>query len=436
MANRLSDRLRRLGVKKGARHLRPAPPIDPNTINNEKKSPRSATAADVAQHQLAADGPAQQIHDLYPQGTEIQSPVGHCFVVEYRYPLTTLHGRWRLGDMLAFSNHLLPHIFGDPDLGQSELENTLFVDTETTGLYGAGVFPFLVGVGYFSGSEFVVKQIFARDHGEEAAVLDYTLKIIARKKHLVTFNGHAFDLPLLDQRFRLNRFEPPHGELMGRPGMDLFRVGRRIWHWAVPSCSLIGLEQSVMAIQRHEPDIPGSLIPWVYRQYIQAQDARPLQPVFSHNRMDLLSMVTLLSELLVRFEKPNKKYKPLEHYGLARFWLKEGKVEPAEQQLRLAAEILPADGVYNHEEGLILRELAILLKRQKRRDEARQYWERLAHHGRNIEAHVELAKWCEWEIKAYDEALKWTEEALKLQANPIVQQELEHRQARLKQKMK
>lgn len=432
MTNQLSDRLRRLGVKKGARQLRPAPPLDPD---NETFKRRTSTGefGRASMSELPA-GDGEPIEALFPEGQEIESSAGRCFMVEHRYALDTPHGRWRLGDMLTFGVEPLPLMFDPAHLIEGELHESLFLDTETTGLYGAGVFPFLVGAGLFEEDQFVVRQFFARDHDEETAVLHAALELIEQRKNIVSFNGHAFDLPLLDARFRMNQLQPAAGTLMDQPGMDLFKVGRRLWRWSCPSCSLMGLEQSVMSIVRHEPDIPGSQIPWVYRQFIQQQDARPLTPVFSHNRFDLLSMVTLLAELLLRFSEEQGPYKPLEHYGMARYWLSQGAADRAESQLRLAASFSATD-VLDGGQRLILRELAKLLKRQKRYQEARSCWEMLATTGRDVDACVELAKWYEWGEKDLTAALVWTENSLNLPGNIHIRDELTHRRDRLSRKL-
>ena len=47
----------------------------------------------------------------------------------------------------------------------------LYLDTETTGLAGGtGTYAFLVGVGFFDGGEFEVRQYFMRDLDEEPAL--------------------------------------------------------------------------------------------------------------------------------------------------------------------------------------------------------------------------------------------------------------------------
>lgn len=60
------------------------------------------------------------------------------------------------------------------------------MDTETTGLAGAGTLAFMVGVGFFEpslhGERFVVRQYFLRDHGDEPALLLLLDELLAQKR--------------------------------------------------------------------------------------------------------------------------------------------------------------------------------------------------------------------------------------------------------------
>src|SRR5262245_20524646 len=84
--------------------------------------------------------------------------------------------------------------------------SVVFLDTETTGLSGgSGTVAFLVGVGRWSGSGFTVAQHLMRDYNEERAMLLGLQENLAGAQVLVTFNGKAFDIPLLQSRFVLTR---------------------------------------------------------------------------------------------------------------------------------------------------------------------------------------------------------------------------------------
>lgn len=126
----------------------------------------------LPQHTKPAE-PVRKTVNLHPYlaGTEEATPFGPCYVVTKRFPLTHRHGRWSLGSILGSSYHNLS-LFGQELKEPYQLKRALFLDTETTGLAGGtGTYAFLVGLGYFTQGEFVVKQLLMRDYNEELALL-------------------------------------------------------------------------------------------------------------------------------------------------------------------------------------------------------------------------------------------------------------------------
>src|ERR1039457_6124459 len=74
-----------------------------------------------------------------------------------------------------------------------------FLDTETTGLAGGtGTYAFLVGVGAIDAAGFRLRQFFMRDYGEEASLLWRLSEHLAQFDVLITYNGKAYDQPLLE----------------------------------------------------------------------------------------------------------------------------------------------------------------------------------------------------------------------------------------------
>jgi hypothetical protein len=93
-----------------------------------------------------------------------------------------------------------------------------------------------------------------------------------------------------------------------------------------------------------------------------------------------------------------------------------------------------------------LRELAYLLKRNDRRDEAFAFWQQLAvepgHHVEGVLAHVELAKYLEWYVEDLSRAADWTRAALERindwspgKRRDERRADLRHRLSRLERKM-
>ena len=61
---------------------------------------------------------------------------------------------------------------------------------------------FLVGAGWVEGDHFLVRQYFMRDYHEEGALLHALEVGLHDFSCIVTYNGRAFDVPLLETRFR------------------------------------------------------------------------------------------------------------------------------------------------------------------------------------------------------------------------------------------
>ena len=75
--------------------------------------------------------------------------------------------------------------------------------------------------------------------------------------------------------------------------VDLLAPARRVWSAVLGDCRLSTLERDVLGIVREE-DVPGWEIPARFFAYLRDRQPRRLQPVFAHNRDDVLSLVALL----------------------------------------------------------------------------------------------------------------------------------------------
>ena len=423
-------RLRRLGVMKGVRQLRSAPrqasPVDDQGLASERAS-RFHPA-------LEEHGGPQPLTTLLPGLELVETAEGACYVLDRVYSLHQRHGAHRLNELLEHSTLCAARFCQDERLASTTFRDYLFLDTETTGLSGAGMLAFMVGVGFFEGEAFVVRQYFLRDHGDEPAMLLLLDELIQRFAGLITFNGRSFDLPLLDGRFVMNRMQT---DLLARPHIDLLHPARRLWRLRFESCALSALEQNLLGLQRTDEDVPGWLIPSLYHQFLQSGDGRGMARVFYHNRIDMLSMVTLAARITHLFAEPQAGDHPLELLGLGKWQADLGFIVEAEQALRMAAAP-ELDTVFYHE---ALMRLGSLLKRGERREEALTVWQQVAYTSfEDVTAHVELAKYYEWHARDLAQARAWTEQALELLEGAqtsarTVHAELEHRLARLVRKM-
>ena len=123
-------------------------------------------------------------------------------------------------------------------------ERMLFVDTETTGLAGAGTVAFLVGMAWLEGDGLCVTQLFLRDYAQEAAQLEAFAARLDWAQCLVSFNGKSFDLPVLRDRFTMLRMREKWRE---KPHLDLLHAARRTWKARLGDCSLGALERKIFA---------------------------------------------------------------------------------------------------------------------------------------------------------------------------------------------
>ncbi len=180
----------------------------------------------------------------------------------------------------------------DPSLADCDPTRALYVDTETTGLAGgAGTLAFLVGLAWFDAAlgRFVVEQLLLTDLGAEAPLMHRVQERIASASMLVSFNGKAFDLPLLRTRAVMTRV----GALPDRPHLDLLHVVRRLHKHRLGGCSLGRVEDLVLGRER-VGDVSGADIALVYAHYLRTRDLSVLGPVVEHNRLDVVSMISLV----------------------------------------------------------------------------------------------------------------------------------------------
>jgi uncharacterized protein YprB with RNaseH-like and TPR domain len=216
-----------------------------------------------------------------------------CFIVERRWDRSSRHGSEEVGDVAKrfdrASNEAVLFAGGAP-----VRPPFVFFDLETTGLSGgAGTHVFLVGFGWFAEEAFVTRQLLLTRFADERALLETVSNAIGSAGALVSFNGKAFDAPLLETRYLFHRQEWVGGRL---PHVDVLHPARQFWK-SCDSCSLTSLEEQVLG-HRRARDVSGFEIPARYFHFVRTGDARPLVAVFEHNRLDLLSLAALTARLL------------------------------------------------------------------------------------------------------------------------------------------
>jgi uncharacterized protein YprB with RNaseH-like and TPR domain len=333
------------------------------------------------------------------------------------------HGGVEIGELAGLPHDLLTALLEERALA-SPPERWAFLDTETTGLAGGtGTSAFLVGVGRITRQGFHVTQFFMRDHGDEPSMLQAVSDALGDADTLITYNGKAFDVPLLETRYRLSRAKPPFSRMAH---LDLLYGARRLWRLRLESCRLVELEARILGFER-EGDIAGDLIPLLYFEYLRSKEAWRLAPVFLHNALDIVTLACLTAIVAWAFRAPDEV--PLAHgtemVGLARWLRKEDKPEEALALMRRGVDKgLPEPLLWR-----CLWDIAVLEKKLRREDAARAVFSELASCPNEFQAGAleELAKYYEHREKNYSMALEMTESALAIRATP----ELQRRRERL-----
>ncbi len=373
------------------------------------------------------------IETLLNHGNLIENDHGSYFHIPTNYEVDYRHGGRTLDDWLQQDLAGAALFVGDERLGRVDPRRCLFLDTETTGLGSASV-AFLVGVGFFTDNGFEVAQFFLRNPAEEPAMLLALQRLMQDFDALVTFNGRSFDVPLLESRYTMNR---QRLSFANWANPDLLFPARKLWKRRLESCRLSNLEIEVLGVERTGEDVPGMMIPHLYYEYVQTNNAREMQRVVYHNLIDILSMVTLGAQLCETFVKPNA-LPGQDWLSLARWYDKLGRNADADNAYCTALRTARLDS----ETLSVIQEYTVFLKKQDRAAEAVPLWQDWAAlQPRSPDPRLELSKYYEWVSKDAAQAVHWAQAALDAvqtwsasAMREAASNEIEHRLNRLRRK--
>ena len=319
----------------------------------------------------------------------------------------------------------------------------VFLDLETTGLSGgAGTYAFLCGLGATRGEFFTVTQYFLKSPAHEAEWLRSIDADIPRGATLVTYNGRAFDVPMLLTRHVMTRMSA-HWE--PSPHIDLLYFSRRLYKGHLESCSLGTVERHVLGLRRGGEDVPGYLIPAMYAQYLRTRDASGLAGVFYHNRLDIASLASLYCHVARVLGGSSGSGR--EKLRAGDYWSDRGFEEDALNLWLMAGDDADA------RMGSFVRR-AFLAKKKQDHSSAREHFELALEEIREGRAKApmeeilvileELAKLEEHRFTSPRRALAYVRAALDAlrrarhyggRPNPRMSQAMEHRRARLEKKI-
>lgn len=357
---------------------------------------------------LPKPAPAESDLERIIPGEVVENAAGTCYRVVRQWPLDEVHGAVRLDRFTAASPEAFALAGKDDKLTGLDLREALFIDTETTGLAGgAGTVPFLIGLGWIEGEHFRVEQYFMREYHEEAAVLRAIEKALEGRNWLVSYNGKSYDLSLLASRYVLNRARSP---FEGLPHWDLLHAARRFWKSRLTDCSLGSVERHILDFSR-EGDVPGFMIPQLYFDYLRDKRTARLEPVFSHNQLDIVSLLGVAGVLGGLVSSPQTEIVHGEDWlALAR--LHADKCDWAQAIAAYAAALRL--GLSDQYEAGVLWQKSLCHKRVEQWDEALAIWRQLSQNGAlGVLPHEEAAKYFEHRAHDLEKARQAVQSALK-----------------------
>ncbi len=316
------------------------------------------------------------------------------------------------------------------------IERCLFLDTETTGLSrGAGTIAFMIGLGYVRDGAFLIQQHMVGDYSDEPLMMAKLADLIRDFDVVISFNGKAFDIPLLETRAVMCRMQPLFGS---HRQLDLMHPSKRLWRRRLGSCRLSALEEYILCSGRTD-DLPGSEAPKRFFSYMESGDITLLDDVLRHNMLDIASLSALLIALCDAYASPDRLSELPDLYSMGRAMERRGECEMAERCYAEAARPRVAQTVRQLKDEQVTFEaqmaLSMLKKRQGDNDEAEQLWQQLCRRGQmGASPHLELSKLYEHKLKRPREALESAIQALEAEQDPMRKREIERRIDRLRPK--
>lgn len=304
----------------------------------------------------------------------------------------------------------LSELYRLPLIRQFRREEVLFLDTETTGLSGgAGTVAFEVGLGYFSGHDFVVEQFMLHSYAEEPAMLKTIASVMKRFSMIATFNGRTFDIPLLKSRFLINRIsESALPELHA----DVLYPCRRLWKVRLHQCNLGHLEEELLGVVR-EDDLPGALVPQTFFQYQKDGNFAPMQNILKHNRQDIVSLAQLFFFLCRYTSHPENVVNDEDLLSLAGEYSRSGHREEEKKCYRILSRGKLRPEAYAR--------LACREKQEGHTETAVRLYQAMLKRGEHpVESCIALAKLYEHQLQNPETALAYTRKALLLLSEPTL----------------
>jgi hypothetical protein len=190
-----------------------------------------------------------------------------------------------------------------------DASNYMILDIETTGLSRTYDQVILVGFIYNENNQWYITQLFCDHRKEEKKLLEKLTEYIRDDHLLITYNGHAFDIPFLNQRYQHHQM---NYKLSTEKHFDLYRVVRaskkslNLDNYKLKSIELfLGIERT--------DEISGKESVELYELYEYSRSKELKNKICLHNYEDILLMIPTLKILNYIPENITYKYFPIYH---------------------------------------------------------------------------------------------------------------------------
>ncbi|MHA2266996.1 MAG: ribonuclease H-like domain-containing protein [Promethearchaeota archaeon] len=187
------------------------------------------------------------------------------------------------------------------------LEDLLFLDIETLGLYDNAII--ILGIGYFINKKYEIRLLFARGLEEEIAICEHLKnEILPKFKCFISYNGKRFDIPYIANRLlyffdknpMISEDETPY-KISNTiyHHIDLYQICRRRFKGLFERYTLTNIEEQLLNMRR-ENELPSSMVPTCYKKYQKNPNRYVglIKECIEHNYYDVYSMPLILHKLL------------------------------------------------------------------------------------------------------------------------------------------
>ncbi len=223
------------------------------------------------------------------QGAQIEYLVLLFFTVHlFLYDVISI-----IGDKMKIIKSKFEHDLSFNDYSLSH--ESCFLDIESLGLNRNRDMIYLVGLVYFDKCEGLwnLVQYFAESIQEEELMLKKLVQAISGFHTIITYNGDSFDLPYLDNRFKMYNID---FEISQFESLDLYAIVRRNKQYLnLQNYKLKTLEQFI-GIYREDIYSGKDCIDF-YKEYLLSKNQDLRIKILRHNYDDLFYMLDLFKVL-------------------------------------------------------------------------------------------------------------------------------------------